>query len=184
MYRNRKFRPNTGWSNSRSIANSTASSVSSIHPTVTSTPRDPKEPTDPAADEGVNVGASTSAQAAGARPAGDDVAEIPASQFLMPSRYISQRSVRMQSQLSLTQSTPSSYFESALQKSGVQLTGRDSEVSYTLSGDHLKFVRELRKELKSHPKYPENVQTFLKGLADSMRNQTQMIKLLSGCIVG
>lgn len=181
MFRNRKYRPGTGLSSSRSTANTTSSSIASLHPQVTSTPlANPKRAIENA-EQNVNVVVSTSSQSK--ESAADEFAEIPASQFIMPSRYISQRSVRLQSQLSMTQSTPSSYFESVLRKSGVQLTARDSDSSYTLKGDHLKFVRNLRKELKSHQKYPENVKSFLKGLNEAMRNPTQMIKLLSGCIV-
>lgn len=47
----------------------------------------------------------------------------------------------------------------------------------------MKFVDNLRKELKSHAKYPENVQSFLSGLSDAMKVQASMTKLLSGCIV-
>lgn len=114
----------------------------------------------------------------------DDNFAIPPSQTMQPSRYISQRSVRMRSQLTNTQQpTPMTYFESVLSRCGVLLTARNSEVSYILNCDHLKFVIRLRKELCSHPKYPENVQNFLNGLLDSMKNQTQLTKLLSECMV-
>lgn len=113
----------------------------------------------------------------------DDLAEVPASQFVMPPRYTSQRSIRMQSQMPATQLTPSSYFESVLQKCGIKLTARHSDVSYTINCDHMKFVNNLRKELKSHAKYPENVQSFLSGLSDAIKIPAQLEKLLSGCIV-
>lgn len=114
----------------------------------------------------------------------DDI--IPASQFVQPSRYTSQRSIRMRSQMMMsntTQQTPLSYFESVLSRCGVELTARNSEISFTLNCDHLKFVIRLRKELSTHAKYPENVQTFLNGLIDNMKTQTQLIKVLSGCLV-
>lgn len=113
----------------------------------------------------------------------DDDFIIPASQFVQQSRYISQRSIRMRSQLSTTQQTPLSYFESVLSRCGVELTARNSDISYTLNCDHLKFVIRLRKELSSHPKYPENVQHFLSGLMDTMKTSTQLNKVLSGCMV-
>lgn len=113
----------------------------------------------------------------------DDDFIIPASQFVQQSRYISQRSIRMRSQLSTTQQTPLSYFESVLSRCGVELTARNSDISYTLNCDHLKFVIRLRKELSSHPKYPENVQHFLSGLMDTMKSCTQLNKVLSGCMV-
>lgn len=47
----------------------------------------------------------------------------------------------------------------------------------------MKFVNNLRKELKSHARYPENVQSFLTGLSDAMKIPVQLTKLLSGCIV-
>lgn len=114
----------------------------------------------------------------------DDNFVVPASQTMQPSRYISQRSARMRSQLTMTtQQTPMTYFESVLNRCGVLLTARNSDISYTLNCDHLKFVIRLRKELSSHPKYPENVQNFLSGLLDSMKNQNQLTKLLSECMV-
>lgn len=139
----------------------------------------PSQPNQPSQSSQV-----ASSQAQSGIISNDDNFAIPPSQTMQPSRYISQRSARMRSQLtSTTQQTPMTYFESVLNRCGVMLTARNSEVSYTLNCDHLKFVIRLRKELSSHPKYPENVQSFLNGLLDSMKNQTQLTKLLSECMV-
>lgn len=185
MYRNRMYRngtaarriapaARTSISNTNNANNTTTASSIIANPPITSTPIEVN------VVENVNpVTAVTSRRSS----VDDDFAEVPASQFVMPSRYTSQRSVRMQSQLSATQLTPSTYFESVLQKCGIRLTARHSDHSYTITCDHMKFVNNLRSELKSHARYPENVQSFLNGLSDAMRNQIQMTKLLSGCIV-
>lgn len=188
MYKNRKYRTgtaslsrpgaaassrpgtSTATDTTGSIASTTASSVIT-NPPITSTPIE------------ANVVVNPSPASTRRMSADDDLAEVPASQFIMPSRYVSQRSIRMQSQVPATQLTPSSYFESVLQKCGIRLTARHSEHSYTITCDHMKFVNNLRQELKSHAKYPENVQSFLSGLADAMKVQVQLTKLLSGCIV-
>lgn len=188
MYKNKKYRTGTAslsrpgaaatsrpgtsrtTDTTESIASTTASSVIT-NPPITSTPIE------------ANVVVNPSSASTHRMSVDDDLAEVPASQFIMPSRYVSQRSIRMQSQVSATQLTPSSYFESVLQKCGIRLTARHSEHSYTITCDHMKFVNNLRQELKSHAKYPENVQSFLSGLADSMKVQVQLTKLLSGCIV-
>lgn len=179
MYRNNRYRTGTAalsrprtsrTSTTASIDTTTASSIT--NPPITSTPIE------------VNVVENVNPSAALRRlSADDDLAEVPASQFAMPPRYTSQRSIRMQSQMPTTQLTPSSYFESVMQKCGIKLTARHSDVSYTINCDHMKFVNNLRKELKSHAKYPENVQSFLSGLSDAMKITKQLEKLLSGCIV-
>lgn len=112
----------------------------------------------------------------------DDDFAVPPSQVIQPSRYISQRSALMRSQMSNTQPSQS-YFESVLVRCGVILTARNTDISYTLNCDHLKFVVRLRRELTSHPKYPENIQTFLSGLIDTMKHSKQLTKILSGCMV-
>lgn len=171
MYRNNRYR--TGLSRPGRRANTTDQSDSTAasiitNPPITSTPIEANE-NPPAPMRRLS--------------ADDDLAEVPASQFVMPSRYISQRSIRIQSQVPATQLTPSNYFESVLQKCGIKLQTRHSEHSFTITCDHMKFVSNLRKELKSHAKYPENVQSFLSGLADALRVPAQLTKLLSGCIV-
>lgn len=115
-------------------------------------------------------------------PRPDSPSEVPASQFIAPSRYISQRSIRMRSQMSqVTQRTPRSYFDNIIERSGVK--PGESDNNYTIYCDHSKFVSRVRKELKAHTKYPENVQSFLSGLQELMKSQMQLTKLLSGCIV-
>lgn len=179
MYKNNRYRTGTALSRPRtaraidtaSIDTTSASTIT--NPPITSTPIE------------VNVveNVNPSVVASHRLSADDDLAEVPASQFVMPPRYTSQRSIRIQSQMPTTQLTPSSYFESVLQKCGIRLTARHSDVSYTINCDHMKFVNNLRKELKTHAKYPENVQSFLSGLSDSMKIPAQLEKLLSGCIV-
>lgn len=202
MYRNKRYRiggparPNV----STISDSSTISTISNAaNPPITSTPK-PAETVDQPDDaaneneDSLNASQSVYQSASHATPQppqpsnkipskGNDF-QVPASQFVQQSRYISQRSVRMRTQLSMTQQTPMSYFESVLSRCGVEITDRNSEISYTLNCDHLKFVIRLRKELMSHSKYPENVQNFLGGLIDSMRNQMQLVKVLSGCMVG
>lgn len=180
MYRNNRYRTGTA-SLSRPGTSRATNSTASTNTTTASTITNPPITSTPIE---VNVVENVNPPIASRRSsAGDDLAEVPASQFVMPSRYISQRSIRMQSQVSSTQMTPSSYFESVLQKCGMQLKARHSEHSYTITCDHMKFVNNLRKELKSHAKYPENVQSFLSGLSDAMRVPAHLTKLLSGCIV-
>lgn len=200
MYRNKRYRIGASNANASSISNSsTISTISNATiPPITSTPKvsKPAEPVENVlreanaldASQSVYHSAAQTSQATQPAPAGriasiDEDFQVPASQFVQQSRYISQRSVRMRTQLSMTQQTPMSYFESVLSRCGIELTARNSEISYTLNCDHLKFVIRLRKELKSHSKYPENVQNFLSGLIDSMKNQTQLVKVLSGCMV-
>lgn len=200
MYRNKRYRIGAASANASSISNSsTISTISNATiPPPTSTPKKTTEPEPDNVLRDANSSqsvyhsatqASNSSQASQASNAGarnvrnDDDFQVPASQFVQQSRYISQRSVRMRTQLSMTQQTPMSYFESVLSRCGIELTARNSEISYTLNCDHLKFVIRLRKELTSHAKYPENVQNFLSGLMDSMKNQTQLVKVLQGCMV-
>lgn len=196
MYRNKRYRIGANNANASSISNSSAISTISnaTNPPITSTPKEPKrtEPENVLKDVNSSQSvyhtpsqishASQSSQASNAGRVDNDF-QVPASQFVQQSRYISQRSVRMRTQLSMTQQTPMSYFESVLSRCGIEVTARNSDVSYTLNCDHLKFVIRLRKELTSHAKYPENVQNFLSGLVDSMRNHTQMVKVLQGCMV-
>lgn len=193
MYRNGRYRLGGASRLSTSTGKSkndkmTASSVGPI----TSTPNEPipgpsnvlTERTNKARNNQSPDRKTTSTTSKSSNVPSDDSPVIPASQFIEPSRYISQRSVRMRSQLSaITQQTPLTYFESVLKACGVQFTARNTDISYTLNCDHLTFVSNLRKEFKSHQSYPENIQDFLSGLLDMMKNQTQLIKLLSGCIV-
>lgn len=204
MYRGKSFRIGLGGSRKpKNVSSSSVSTLSTISETsnipITSTPveceknskgSEIKSQAGPSRvlTERANVVSQQSIQ----RPtqdsqprilSNDDDFIIPASQFVQQSRYISQRSIRMRSQLSTTQQTPLSYFESVLSRCGVELTARNSDISYTLNCDHLKFVIRLRKELSSHPKYPENVQHFLSGLMDTMKTSTQLNKVLSGCMV-
>lgn len=198
MYRNRRYRigANAPRVNTSSISDSsTISTISNAaNPPPTSTPKEANRP-DPenVLKDNANVTNSSQSEYHSASQASqhepnkiasnDNDFQVPASQYVQQSRYISQRSVRLRTQLSTTQQTPMSYFESVLSRCGVELTARNSEISYTLNCDHLKFVIRLRKELTSHSKYPENVQNFLSGLIDSMKNQTQLVKVLSGCMV-
>lgn len=183
----KKVEPNKSTMSTMSIISENLSTISSAtNPPVTSTPNAPV----PGPSNRENLPPSRpnppsqSSQVASSQTNDDDAFAIPPSQTIQPSRYISQRSARMRSQLiSTTQQTPMTYFESVLNRCGVMLTARNSDVSYTLNCDHLKFVIRLRKELSSHPKYPENIQNFLNGLLDSMKNQTQLTKLLSECMV-
>lgn len=196
MYRNKRYRiGGASKPNVSTISNS--SSISTIsnatNPPITSTPKPPPETNDPEPDHGVNENEdflNSSQSASQAEPdqsnkirSNDNDFQVPASQFVQQSRYISQRSVRMRTQLSMTQQTPMSYFESVLNRCGVEITARNSEISYTLNCDHLKFVIRLRKELTTHSRYPLNVQNFLAGLIDSMKNQMQLVKVLSSCLV-
>ena len=194
MYKGRRYRIGGGGSipkivdPSKSAISENLSTISSAtNPPITSTPNAPipgpsnRENLPPSQP---NQSSQASSQAQSGIRSNDDNFAIPPSQTMQPSRYISQRSARMRSQLtSTTQQTPMTYFESVLNRCGVMLTARNSDVSYTLNCDHLKFVIRLRRELSSHPKYPENVQNFLNGLLDSMKNQTQLTKLLSECMV-
>lgn len=189
MYKGKRYRiggAGKKLESSKSIISENLSTISSIsNPPITSTPNEPVAGPSHTQHERENVPPSQSI-ASQRHPviiSNDDDFAIPPSQAIQPSRYISQRSARMKSQLSYTQQTPSTYFESVLSRCGVLLSARNSDVSYKLNCDHLKFVIRLRKELTSHPKYPENVQNFLSGLIDIMKNQTQLIKILSGCMV-
>lgn len=206
MYKGKRYRIGGGGSIPRKTissvsATSTMSTISenlstissATNPPITSTPNAPAPAPGPSNRENLPpnqpIQPSQSSQAASSQAqsgiiSNDDNFAIPPSQTMQPSRYISQRSARMRSQLTCTtQQTPMTYFESVLNRCGVMLTARNSDVSYTLNCDHLKFVIRLRKELSSHPKYPENVQNFFNGLLDSMKNPTQLTKLLSECMV-
>lgn len=197
MYRGKKYRIGSGATvkkpePSRSTISENLSTISSASkPPVTSTPKPNEEPVAGPSNvlsECANLPSQSQAsqnQASQRQTAihSNDYDFVPPSQTIQPSRYISQRSAILRSQLTITQQTPSTYFEGVLSRCGVELTARNSEISYALNCDHLKFVIRLRKELTSHPKYPENVQTFLSGLIDAMKNQTQLIKILSGCMV-
>lgn len=193
MYKSGRYR--IGNSVAKKLKDSTSSSISTnlstiseaTNPPITSTPNEVRAGPSKILTERANIPCSAepsqSAQKQLVIISNDDDFAVPPSQTMQPSRYISQRSARLKSQLSFTQQTPMSYFESVLNRCGVCLSSRTSDVSYKLNCDHLKFVIRLRKELTSHPKYPENVQNFLSGLIDTMKNQTQLIKILSGCIV-
>lgn len=166
--------------------NSGISSISSVtNPSTTSTQAETISSTSSNSVNRENVPPSQPAasQAKSVIPSNDDDFAVPPSQALQPSRYISQRSARMRSQLTFTQQTPMSYFESVLNRCGVLFSDRLSDISYTLNCDHLKFVIRLRKEITSHPKYPENVQNFLSGLIDTMKTPRTLTKILSGCMV-
>lgn len=198
MYRNKRYRIGGAKVNVSATSNISASSaISTIstatNPPPTSTPKANDEknsknnepiagPSHILMDRG-NVMDSQSIVSQRLPSNNDDDFLVPPSQMIQQSRYISQRSARMRTQSSLTQQTPLSYFESVLSRCGVELTARNSEISYTLNCDHLKFVIRLRKELKAHSKFPVNVQSFLSGLMDMMKTQTQLMKILSGCIV-
>lgn len=195
MYRNKRYRIGSFVPPTRRQSNEASTNLSAItaisaatNPPATSTPVTIAEPAAGPSNiltERANVLPSqqTTSPKRQAIIANDDDF-VPASQFVQPSRYTSQRSLRMKSQMmNVTQQTPLSYFESVLSRCGVELTARNCEISYTLNCDHLKFVNRLRKQLTSHTKYPENVQNFLNGLVDTMKTHTQLIKVLSGCMV-
>lgn len=199
MYRGKRFRIGLGASKRvDSTSSSTSSTIASTssNPPITSTPvgkenEHGNEEPGPShiLTERANtimrsqVQTQSTQQKQPAIISNDDDFIIPASQFVQQSRYVSQRSIRMRSQLSSTQQTPLSYFESVLSRCGVELTAPNNGISYTLTCDHLKFVIRLRKELTSHHKYPENIQHFLSGLMDTMKTPTQLNKVLSGCMV-
>lgn len=192
MYKRKKYRiGNSVVKKPDASTSSVSASLSSIstatNPPITSTPNEPRAGPSNILTELNSANLPPSQPVATQKQAviisNDDDFVIPPSQAMQPSRYISQRSALIRSQLSYTQQTPMSYFESVLNRCGLVLTSRNSEISYTLNCDHLKFVIRLRKELTSHPKYPENIQTFLSGLIDTMKNQNQLVKILSGCIV-
>lgn len=201
MYRGKSFRIGLGGSRKpKNVSPSSVSTLSTIseasNPPITSTPVEGEEnskeneiksqagPSRVLTERSNIVSQQRTTQDSQPRIlSNDDDFIIPASQFVQQSRYISQRSIRMRSQVSTTQQTPLSYFESVLSRCGVELTARNSDISYTLNCDHLKFVIRLRKELSSHPKYPENVQHFLSGLMDTMKTSTQLNKVLSGSMV-
>lgn len=194
MYKGKRYRIGGGGSRKieppkKSISENLSTISSASNPPVTSTPNEPIAGPSNVVAERENVPPTQPqtqpplSQNRVIIPSNDDDFAVPSSQAIQPSRYISQRSARMKSQISYTQQTPISYYESVLGRCGVLLTARNSEASYSLNCDHLKFVIRLRKELTSHPKYPENVQNFLSGLIDTMKNQTQLIKVLSGCTV-
>lgn len=179
MYR-RKYRSGSATSLRPSAAATNAAAA-------TSTPARAKSPEPVAGTSSVlreqNENVPTTSKSSAKNPLLDSPSEVPASQMLPPSRYISQRSIRMRSQLlEATQRTPRSYFDGVIERSGVKLCD-DDDVSYTIYCDHSKFVCRLRNELKTHSKYPENVQSFLSGLQEMMKSQTRLTKLLSGCIV-
>lgn len=189
MFRGKRYRIGGGLKKTETTVSSIPENVSSLssatNPPVTSTPNEPVAGPSKILTERSNLPASqpTSSQKQPVIISNDDDFAIPPSQVVQPSRYISQRSALLRSQSTYTQQTPMSYFESVLNRCGVVLTARNSDISYTLNCDHLKFVYRLRRELTSHPKYPENVQTFLSGLTDTMKNRTQLTKVLSGCMV-
>lgn len=193
MYRGKRYRIGGGLSKEKKKSESTLGSISenvsslssATNPPLTSTPNEPIAGTSSGVLIERNLPASqpSTSQKQPVIISNDDDFVVPPSQVIQPSRYISQRSVLLRSQSTFTQQTPMSYFESVLSRCGVMLTARNSEISYTLNCDHLKFVLRLRRELTTHPKYPENVQTFLSGLTDTMKNHTQLTKTLSGCMV-
>lgn len=194
MYKGKRYRIGSGvrrMESSKSSITSIPENMSTIssatNPPITSTPNEPVAGPSHAVSERENLPPSqpgpSQRQQHPVIISNDDDFAVPASQVMQPSRYISQRSVLIRSQLSNTPQTPSSYFDSVLGRCGVVFTARNSDISYSLNCDHLKFVVRLRRELTSHPKYPENIQTFLSGLTESMKNTTQFNKVLSGCIV-
>lgn len=198
MYKGKRYRIGGGSNKSVLPAKSSMSTISenlssissATNPPITSTPNEPVAgPSNVMADCENQPPSQPTASAPSQRQQpiiisndADDFV-VPASQAVPASRYISQRSALLRSQLSNTQQTPMSYFESVLNRCGVKLTERNVQISYKLNCDHLKFVVRLRRELTSHPKHPENIQTFLSGLIDSMKNTNQLTKILSGCIV-
>lgn len=191
MYRGKRYRigggsvkkPDTTMSTMSTISENISTISSATNPPITSTPKQPVASTSSV----LSQQNSQQSQASQRQPViisnDDDDFIVPASQTMQPSRYISQRSALLRSQSTFTQQTPMSYFESVLNKCGVLLTAKNSDSSYSLNCDHLKFVVRLRKELTAHPKYPENIQTFLSGLIDTMKNHKQLTKVLSGCFV-
>lgn len=194
MYKNKRYRVSGGsGAVKKSISIKSAVSVnlstlsSATNPPITSTPNQPVAGPSNILTERSNLPSShpSASQKQPVIISNDDDNDfaVPPSQVMQPSRYISQRSALLRSQLTYTQQTPMSYFESVLNRCGVILTERNSDLSLTLNCDHLKFVIRLRRELTSHPKYPENIQTFLSGLIDTMKNTNQLNKILSGCIV-
>lgn len=192
MYRGKRYRIGGGAAAKRldstkstlstvSENSSTLGSLSTVsNPKITSTPNEPVAGPSSVLKECNNFSQSQN------QPviiSNDDDFVVPTSQVMQPSRYISQRSALLRSQISYTQQTPMSYFESVLNRCGVMMSDRNCDISLKLNCDHLKFVIRLRRELTAHPKYPENVQTFLSGLLDVMKNSNQMTKILSSCFV-
>lgn len=120
---------------------------------------------------------------------GDD--EFPASQQTQMSqrRYFSQRSNFNRSQNTTTQSNsttsgsrkvPHSFVENTLLRCGVTM---DDSQYFVLSSDHITFVNKLRNMLTSSPDYPANVDKFVQGLKTFIKDETQLIKMLSVCMV-
>lgn len=195
MYKNKRYRIGSA-SRKLHTASSTISSIpenlstisSATNPPITSTPNEPiAGPSNVLADRKNRPPSQPITSSQKQQPvqiiSNDDDFIVPPSQVIQPSRYISQRSALIRSQMSNTQQTPMSYFESVLSRCGVNLTARNCDISYTLNCDHLKFVVRLRRELTSHPKHPENIQTFLSGLLDTLKNSKTLTKICSGCMV-
>lgn len=111
---------------------------------------------------------------------------IPASQQTSQRRYFSQRSNMNRSQAVGTQNTtsrkvPSSYFENSLLRCGVIF---DNPQYFIIGCDHINFVNKLRTMLRSAPDYPTNIERFLTGLREYMKEEQQMAKVLTVCMVG
>lgn len=103
-------------------------------------------------------------------------------------RYFSQRSNANRTQASLsvagvstTRKIPTTYFENTLLRCGVIF---DNPMYIVLGCDHINFVNKLRTMLESAPDFPENVNRFVSGLRDYMKDEQQMSKVLTVCMVG
>lgn len=189
MYKGKRYRIGGGTSKldatKSTVSGNLSTLTSATNPPITSTPNKPVAGPSNILTQCSNL-PSTQSLLSQQKPliiSNDDDFAVPASQVVQPSRYISQRSAMIRSQMTYTQTTPLSYYESVLNRCGVEFTSRKSDISHTLNCDHLKFVIRLRRELTSHPKYPENIQNFLSGLIETMKDGKQLAKILSGCMV-
>ena len=105
-------------------------------------------------------------------------------------RYFSQRSNANRSQtssfLGLPGNTtnvrriPNSYFENTLLRCGVTF---DHPQYIVIGCDHITFVNKLRTMLESASDYPENIERFVTGLKEFMKDEQQMTKVLTVCMV-
>lgn len=105
-------------------------------------------------------------------------------------RFYSQRSNANRSQLTLGVATnqgasvrriPNSYYDKTLLRCGVTF---DNPQYIVIGCDHINFVNKLRTMLETSPDFPENVDRFVSGLRDYMKDEQQATKVLTVCMVG
>lgn len=59
----------------------------------------------------------------------------------------------------------------------------DNPQYIVLGCDHINFVSKLRIMLESAPDYPENIERFVAGLRDFIKDELELTKMLSVCMV-